>query len=246
MEKNIETIPFWGNDPNILFRTDCLTEFFPTEHMSLNQKLNSLSRTIIILTIIIFIFTNNLRVLFVSLVTLFSIFMSYKSLNREGFSDNVTEEIEFNQKVIIGRDEKSPAIDYLNENDIPISPDAFQLPTSKNPLGNVVITDYAMNPNKKPAPPVSNNFVKNSILSQAKTLVEEANPGQPDISDKLFKDINDKLGFEQSLRSFNSNPCTTIPNDQGAFADFCYGSMVSCKEGNLFACARNLSNHQNI
>ena len=53
------------------------------------------------------------------------------------------------------------------------------------------------------------------------------------------------MHFEQSLRQFTSNPGSTIPNDQGAFADFCYGSMVSCKEGNQFACARNLSRHIN-
>ena len=47
------------------------------------------------------------------------------------------------------------------------------------------------------------------------------------------------MEFEQSLRPFYSNPSTTIPNDQGSFADFCYGSMVSCKEGNPYACYRN-------
>jgi hypothetical protein len=52
--------------------------------------------------------------------------------------------------------------------------------------------------------------------------------------------------FEQSLMPFNSNPNTTIPNDQQAFAEFCYGSMISCKEGNQFACARNLSRHTNV
>jgi hypothetical protein len=76
-------------------------------------------------------------------------------------------------------------------------------------------------------------------------MVIEANPGQPTIADKLFQDLGNEFVFEQSMRPFHSNPATTIPNDQGAFADFCYGSMVSCKEGNLFACARNLSRHTN-
>jgi hypothetical protein len=83
--------------------------------------------------------------------------------------------------------------------------------------------------------------VKNDILGQAKQLGMEANPGQPDLTDKLFKDLNDKLGFEQSLRPFHSNANNTIPNDQGAFADFCYGSMNTCKSGNLFSCAKQMS-----
>ena len=76
-------------------------------------------------------------------------------------------------------------------------------------------------------------------------MVIEQNPGQPDIADKLFTDLGEQFVFEQSLQPFYSNSATTIPNDQAGFADFCYGSMVSCKEGNLFACARNLDRHTN-
>ena len=107
------------------------------------------------------------------------------------------------------------------------------------------MTDYDYNPNKKPAAPSYNNKVNNDILGQAKQLVQNANPDQPDIADKLFNSLGDQLFFEQSLRQFNSNPSTTIPNDQGAFADFCYSGMVSAKEGNMFALARNLSRYEN-
>jgi hypothetical protein len=40
------------------------------------------------------------------------------------------------------------------------------------------------------------------------------------------------------MRNFYSTPNTTIPNDQKAFAEFCYGDMISCKEGNPIACAQ--------
>jgi hypothetical protein len=66
-----------------------------------------------------------------------------------------------------------------------------------------------------------------------------------DIADKIFHDLGEQLVFEQSMRPFYSNPGTTIPNDQTSFAEFCYGSMVSCKEGNKFACARNLGRYTN-
>jgi hypothetical protein len=64
------------------------------------------------------------------------------------------------------------------------------------------------------------------------------------IADKLFGNLQDQFVFEQSLQSFNSNPSTTIPSDQTGFAEFCYGSMVSSKEGNLFSLARNLSSYK--
>ena len=76
-------------------------------------------------------------------------------------------------------------------------------------------------------------------------MIDDAHPGQSKITDKLYQSLGDNLAFEQSMRPFYSTPSTTIPNDQGAFADFCYGSMVSCKEGNPFACARNLARHTN-
>jgi hypothetical protein len=102
----------------------------------------------------------------------------------------------------------------------------------------VLLTDYEDNPNKKPAPASYNRANTQDILTQAKEFVKTANPDQPDIADKLFKDLGEELQFEQSMRPFYSTSATTIPNDQEAFADFCYGSMVSCKEGNMFACSR--------
>ena len=123
--------------------------------------------------------------------------------------------------------------------------DVFEEPDSSNPFGNALVTDYEYNPKKKPAPPAFNAGVNEKILKQAKTLVQELNPDQPNISDKLFRDLGEQYVFEQSLRQFTSNPSTTIVNDQTGFADFCYGSMTSCKEGNLFSCARNLPRHTN-
>jgi hypothetical protein len=81
--------------------------------------------------------------------------------------------------------------------------------------------------------------VNKTILGQAKQLVQDANPDQPNIADKLFKDLGEQMTFEQSMRQFYSNPSTTTPDDQQAFAEFCYGGMISCAEGNKFACARN-------
>ena len=105
------------------------------------------------------------------------------------------------------------------------------------------MTDYDYNPNKKPAPPSYNENVNQEILNQAKKLVNNANPTQPNIADKLFRGLGEEMEFQQSLRQFTSNPSTTIPNDQKGFAEFCYGEMISAKEGNMFSLARNLSRH---
>jgi Family of unknown function (DUF5762) len=220
-------IPFWTENPNIIMNQEFITEFFPTTEMTFNQKLNAISRSIILMTIVVTMITRSIRVVVGAILTLGSIVLLHhyhKNQEEESFSN--------------------PALDTLKQNNKPIG-DVFDTPTSSNPFSNVLITDYEDNPNKKPAPPLTGAKAYNDVLNNAKKLVDEANPDQPNVSDKLFHSVNEKLNFEQSLRPFHSTASTTIPNDQGAFAEFCYGSMKSCKEGNLFACARNTS-HYNL
>jgi len=232
--KSKPKVPFWSENPNIILNTNYLLEFFPTDNMSYAQKLNAISRLVLALALIGFILTRSIRLVLVTGITLFGIYLIYghyvKSINTdkdlEGFS-------------LEGF--KSPALDMLNDMNIQISPDVFDKPTPENPFSNVLINDYDYNPNKKPAPPISKPEISDNILSDAKSMVQKLNPGQPNIADKLFRDLGEQFVFEQSMRPFYSTASTTIPNDQAGFADFCYGSMISCKEGNLFACARNNS-----
>jgi len=224
-------VPFWSDNPNIILNTSYLFEFFPTDSMSYAQKLNAISRLVILLTIIGFILTRSLRVLIISAITLFSLHLIYR---HHAKSENREKDLE-------GFSSKNQALDMLNDMNKPTSPEIFDTPTPENPFSNVLMNDYDYNPHKKPAPPVAKPEISDNILSDAKTMVQKMNPGQPNIADKLFRDLGEQFVFEQSLRPFYSTASTTIPNDQAGFADFCYGSMISCKEGNLFACARNNS-----
>jgi hypothetical protein len=232
----VEEIPFWAENPNVIFQQQYFFEFFPSENMTYSQKLNAVSRMIIYLTFFMFIFTKSIRLLIISLITLSSIYFLYNHQKQEKRKLENKNLENFTSSV---------AKDLLEQNNIELQGNVFATPTSINPFSNVLISDYDYNVNKKPAAPSFNTNVNNDILIQAKQLVSEANPDQPDISDKLFKDLGEQFVFEQSLRPFHSNPSTTIPNDQQGFAEFCYGSMVSCKEGNMFACARNLARHTN-
>lgn len=221
------TVPFWSNDPNILLKQPYLFELFPTEKMSYEQKLNAISRLVIVITIISFIISRNYRLLLICIITLFSIFLLY-----------YYQSIEIEKKELKKINEKEN-FENPNLNKLTQGIDVFQKPNSENPFGNVLNTDIDFHPEKKSAPPAYNENINNEILEQAKQLVREANPDQPDITDKLFKSLGDQFEFEQSLRPFYSNPSTTIPNDQTGFANFCYGNMISCKEGNVESCNRN-------
>jgi len=237
VENNVEKVPIFTENPNVLFQQKYIFEFFPVDSMTYEQKLNAIARTVIVLTVISFAFTQNIRTLLVGVITLGAVFVMYFYHEKERKKTDSKKLTDTKEGF------EGPALAYYVENNIPIPSDVFTTPDSSNPFSNVLMTDYEYNPNKKPAPPAFNKSINEQILTQAKKLVNDANPDQPNLSNKLFKDLGEQMEFEQSLRQFNSNPATTIPNDQGAFAEFCYGSMVSCKEGNKFACARNLSRH---
>ena len=221
-----QIIPFWFENPNVLFQPNFILEFFPTETMSFNQKLNSLTRLVIIMTLIAYIFTGKQRVLVVSGISLLCIFLLHYSTKKEGFNEG-------NRRYIKPYDRHGPLID------IDESRNQYHESTPSNPLSNVLINDYDYNPQKKPAPP---SFTKNeneTILEETKKQIQILNHDQPDINKKLFQSTTDNLELEQSMRQFYSTANTTIPNDQGGFAEFCYVDMISAKEGNMFASVRN-------
>lgn len=225
------SIPFWSKNPNILFQQPFLFEFFPIETMTYNQKLNAITRGIIVLTLIGFLFNHSFRLLAVSLITILAIFLMHFAHTRS-------------EESFIANGGNPIIMDDISDMNL-TDPNMYQQPSSINPLGNVLLPDFDYNPHKKPAPPIQSAVIKNDILSQAKRMVAESNPGQPDIADKLFNDLASEITFEQSMRQYYTTANTTIPNDQTAFADFCYGSMVSCKEGNDFACSRNNPRYTN-
>jgi hypothetical protein len=237
--------------------------------MTLAQKLNAMTRSLLVLTLIALFFTHHpTRLLFISLMSMVGIWGMYEYYHGskkeyEGFNNSSTngptngsslsylDEYGNARDIVLdgGRYNPRATEDSLygnrgagsNNDAVP----TYQQPTPENPFGNVMVTDYEDNPHKLSAPPASHVVVQNLIQQTAKQMVQEVNPGQPNIGDKLFRDINEQLSFEQSMRPFHSNAATTIPNDQGAFAQFCYGDMISCKEGNLVACSRNTGHYTN-
>ena len=233
-EKEKPKIMFWGNNPNTLLDPSHVFELFPTEDMQYEQKLNAVTRTVILLCFIFYFILRTSRVVIVGVLTIIAIWLLYISQKK-------------NKKVHFNNDEGFRANNLVNDytEQYKIPSDIFSEATETNPLQNVMLSDYETPSNKKPAPASYTQQSQEDILNNTKNMIDMQHPEEPKITDRLFQSLGDKLEFEQSMRPFYSNASTTIPNDQGAFADFCYGSMVSCKEGNPFACARNLARHTN-
>ena len=70
INKTKTKIPFWSENPNIILQSNYLLEFFPTETMTYEQKLNAISRLVLLITLIGFIITKNIRIIVISVITL--------------------------------------------------------------------------------------------------------------------------------------------------------------------------------
>ena len=232
-----ETHEFWGKNPNVLFHLTYIFEIFPVSSMGYEQKLNAVSRLVILLTIVFYILFKSYRSFMFGILTLGAIWAMYYAQTKK-----TQKKVRFQE----GFEGTSDVVkDFLKERGL--SDALFSKSTAENPLQNVLLTDYDNPTDKRPAPASYTQESQSAILDHTKSMIDSINPEQPKISKKLFRSLEDNLAFEQSMRPFYSTANTTIPNDQGAFADFCYGSMVSCKEGNPFACTKQMaSRHTNI
>lgn len=221
------TIQFWSNDPTILFNKEYIFELWPTINMCYEQKLNSISRLIILLTILGYILTMSKRVLAVGALTLLVIFVLY-NMRKQKLTKNMLENFDVKARnEVQGYEPKS----LVN----PVTLDAvlrteFKEGNKKNPFSNVLLTQINDEPERKAAPPSFNVDVDEDITKNVKRAVQMMNPGIKNTNKQLFGDLWQNFQLDNFMRPFNSCPNTRVCNDQGAYGEFLYGGMISSKE----------------
>jgi ABC-type multidrug transport system fused ATPase/permease subunit len=225
-------IPFWSSEPKILIDPEYLSECWPTKHMQPDQKLNALSRLIIALTIVGFIFTQSVKIVMIGATTLLLIFLLYrykKSKNhsiKEMFQAYDKDEYNASAKVTSKANTKLRNPETLET----FVKTDFEKTEKSNPFSNVLLTDINDTPERKAAPPSFNPEIHENITLSVKEMVQELNPGIKDTDKQLFGDLGEKFYLDQSNRQFFSTANTRVTNDQGAFGEFLYGNMYSAKE----------------
>jgi hypothetical protein len=253
---------FWLNDPMILLKKEKMFGFLPKNNMTFSEKLNAITRTIILLTTLGYLFTKSFNILVSGIVTLIVIVILYKSkaenlIQKEGYENLKKESFEKLEKSLTG-------------------------PTEDNPYMNFMVTDSKDNPDRKPALPLFNPKIKlkakmkslenlgkkfpgppgdnfSKVQKNTKNIISKVNSTKKtndgiknkiyeslednNIKDKLFKNLGDSMMHDNFARNFHTMPNTSNPNDQKAFAKFCYGDMKSCKEdactGFMKSCKEN-------
>lgn len=189
--------PFWKDDITILFDVQRLIEFVPTSDMTVNEKLNAVTRFLTYAGILLSIIYSTPNFLYVPIIGMTLMFMTHQ--NYPGVLGS-----------ILATEARSSA--------------PMQQPTQNNPFMNVLMTDYAGNPERPPAADVEDPKVKVQM--------------EKHFSNGLYRDIDDVWDHNNSQRQFYTNPATTIPNDRDSFMKWCWNTPYTCKDGNLVNCLK--------
>jgi hypothetical protein len=261
-----EHVPFWLNRYSVLFDKDHFLEFYPTSSMNFGEKMNAITRSVIVVTLLIFIIKTEISVVFAGALAILFIYLLYKyrkqriisSATKSNDKDNKREPFTTNNDPNNAHN-KNPKKNrqYNREKNNQMTTDPITLEKvlksnyydsdKKNPLGNVLLTEIGDDPTRKSAPPAFNPDVYEDINSSVKKTIQYLNPSIKNTNKQFFGDLWQNYEFENStMRPFFSTANTKVTQDQGAFAQYLYGNMPSCKEGDAFACVKANVRHEMI
>jgi hypothetical protein len=231
------TTPFWTNEPTILFNKNSILQLWPLENQSFETKLNAISRLVIVLTVLGFLFTQNINLLIIGVITLAIIFSLYK-LRKQELVSKITSGQKEGFKVdrdFINQSQNSVTSDYSDAIVNPVTLEAIVkndfYPTNyKNPMSNVLLTDIVDDPDRLAAPPSFNYEIHDDITKAVKKQTQMLNSGIKGTSKQLYGDLKDSYDLDQSMSRFYTTANSRVTNDQGALGQWLYGDMPSSKE----------------
>ncbi len=226
------TTPFWFNDPTILLNKDNMLQLWPTQNMSFEAKLNAISRVVVLLSVLGFLFTRKTHFLIIGAITLAIIFSLYKLrkqnivsslVKKEGFKANNSDPIPMGSIASSSTTTNPVTLETILRSD-------FHPTTKKNPFGNVLLTDIGDHPDRKAAAPCFNPDVYDDINSAVKKQTQMLNPGIKNTNKQIYGDLYDNYTLDKSMMRFYATANSRVTNDQNSFANFLYGDMYSAKE----------------
>lgn len=241
------TTPFWSNEPTILFNKDDILQLWPTESMSFEAKLNAISRIVIVLSLLGFLFTRNFNLLIIGTITIAIVYSLYKLrkqnivsslVKKEGFKVNRDYLKQLpNDKLDAGTTTNPITLETLLRSE-------FHPTNYKNPMGNVLLTDIYDDPDRRAAAPSFNPDVNKDINNAVKKQTQMLNPTIKGTNSQIYGDLKDNYDLDQSMMRFYTTANTRVTNDQGAFGNWLYGSMPSAKESGADAATQRVKDNE--
>ena len=86
------SIPFWSNDPTVLFNKAYILEIFPNTDMYYEQKLNAVTRLIIVISLLGYIFSRTVRIPIAGVSMIAVIYFIFRSRKYKITSDMILHE----------------------------------------------------------------------------------------------------------------------------------------------------------
>ena len=216
------TVQFWSNDPAVLFNKEYTFELWPITNMCYEQKLNAITRLIVLISILGYILTMSPRILIAGVVTLALIVALFKIKKQKMTSKIVQEGFATDANKMFNKKQNT----YVNPVTLAaVLKTEFKEGNKKNPFSNVLLTQIVDDPERNAAPPSFNVDVDEDITKNVKRAVQMMNPGIKNTNKQLYGDLYQNFELDQSNRAFFSTANTRVENDQSAYAKFLYSDM---------------------
>ena len=197
--------------------------------MTFESKMNAISRLVIILSTLGFIFTMKFNFLIIGAITLaiiFSIYRYRKQTIVTGLKENFTQKKKKSDSVPASVVSNPVTLENVLRSE-------FYPTTKKNPFGNVLLTDIMDNPDRLAAAPSFNPEVSDEITSAVKKQTQMLYPGIKNTNKQLYGDLYDNYQLDTDMmQRFYTTANSRVTNDQGAYGQWLYGNMPSSKDDN--------------
>lgn len=200
----------WFADPTGLFVGDRLAHFLPEKNTTLAVQLNALMRLAIYTSVIMILFQRYSLAVYIPVGTAALTYSLY--ITSADYSSTIRARAHARARTEHGVD------DVLLEG-MTREGGNCTVPTPSNPFMNILPTEYGTNTDRPAACDISSPAAHESAESL--------------FNNNLYRDVDDVFHRTTSSHSFYTMPNTQIPNDQGGFAKWCYGTGPTFKEGGL-------------
>lgn len=201
---------FWIEDPYVLITNFCkFNPFNDFSNKKYSNNMNSYTRFIIILIIVIFSITKEINYIFIGIFLIILIIIMYYSLRKDSYKDfpfmmNNQESLQDKGYNLLKSAElPRRASNYYNTQE-----------TVNNPLKNITPLDYGTTQEYSEATRSDSDMSKF-------------------VDGKIFQTSAQWI-FDKNTQPFYTMPISSVPNDQTTFANWLYGTENICKEGSIY------------
>ncbi len=194
--------PFWGDDPSMLLHANRLREFFPTKDQSVAERMNSLTRLTIYISVAVALYQSKTHPLQIGGLLVGLIFFMWNTQTVVNNKGSVTE--------TFASPRPTPPRLLNDESASGIGERECVQPTAENPFMNRLLYDAAERPPACRGP---------GMQEMAANMLDK----------QLFNDVDDVYSRNANQRMFRTMPSTTRVPEREAFASWLVDGDGTCK-----------------